>query len=84
MRSSSGALSPALSSTGSRSPSPLTCGWSTERTGATTTSIGPLTLPLVELVETPGCSSRRSTASRRPTVSLRGLSRSWGSVSQLG
>ena len=32
----------------------------------------------------PGCSSRRSTASRRPTVSLRGLSRSCGSVSQAG
>ena len=33
---------------------------------------------------TPGWRSRRSTASRRPTVSLRGLSRSCGSVSQLG
>ncbi len=32
----------------------------------------------------PGWRSRRSTASRRPTVSLRGLSRSCGSVSQLG
>ena len=32
----------------------------------------------------PGWHSRRSTASRRPTVSLRGLSRSCGSVSQLG
>ncbi len=32
----------------------------------------------------PGCASRRSTASRRPTVSLRGLSRSCGSVSQAG
>ena len=32
----------------------------------------------------PGWRSRRSTASRRPTVSLRGLRRSCGSVSQLG
>ena len=32
----------------------------------------------------PGWRSRRSTARRRPTVSLRGDSRSWGSVSQLG
>ena len=33
---------PARSSTGSRSPSPLTCGCSTDRTGATTTASGPL------------------------------------------
>ena len=32
----------------------------------------------------PGCLIRRSTARRRPTVSLRGLSRSCGSVSQAG
>jgi hypothetical protein len=31
-----------------------------------------------------GWARRRRTARRRPTVSLRGLSRSWGSVSQLG
>ena len=33
---------PTASSTGSRSPRPGTCGWSTERTGATTTESGPL------------------------------------------
>ena len=76
--SSSGASTPGVSSTGSRSPSPFTCGWSTERTGATTTLRGPL------VSSVPGWQMRRSTASRRPTVSLRGLSRSCGSVSQLG
>ena len=76
--SSRGALSPGLSSTGSRSPRPFTCGWRIDRTGATTTCSGPFEASV------PGCRSRRSTASRRPTVSLRGLSRSWGSVSQLG
>ena len=57
---------------------PCTWGWSTERTGATTTFSGPFDASV------PGWHSRRSTASRRPTVSLRGLSRSCGSVSQLG
>jgi len=43
-------------------------------------------LPLLPPVPAPGSGwrSRRRTASRRPTVSLRGLSRSCGSVSQLG
>ena len=77
-RSSSGIVSPGWSSTGSRSPRPLTCGWSTDRTGATTTRTSPLAACL------PGWRRRRRTASRRPTVSLRGLSRSCGSVSQLG
>ena len=63
---------PTASSTGSRSPSPLTCGCSIDRTGATTTDSGPLA------ASGAGCHSRRSTASRRPTVSLRGLSRSCG------
>ena len=76
--SSSSTSWPGTSSTGSRSARPLTCGWSTERTGATTTLSGPL------LASVPGCLIRRSTASRRPTVSLRGLSRSCGSVSQAG
>ncbi len=40
--SSSGAVSPGASSTGSRSPRPFTCGCSTDRTGATTTFSGPL------------------------------------------
>lgn len=35
------ALWPLRSATGSRSPRPLTCGWSTERIGATTTLTGP-------------------------------------------
>ena len=76
--SSRATVSPGTSSTGSRSPRPLTWGCSTERTGETTTRSGPLDASV------PGCRSRRSTASRRPTVSLRGLSRSCGSVSQLG
>ena len=46
--------------------------------GATTTRSGPLEASV------PGWRRRRRTASRRPTVSLRGLSRSCGSVSQLG
>ena len=76
--SSSSTSCPRDSSTGSRSASPLTCGCSTERTGATITLSGPL------FASSPGCLIRRSTASRRPTVSLRGLSRSCGSVSQAG
>ena len=76
--SSSSTSWPACSSTGSRSASPFTWGCSTERIGATTTFSGPL------LASLPGCLIRRSTASRRPTVSLRGLSRSCGSVSHAG
>ena len=49
------------------------------RTGATTTWTGPWPASSAS-----GWASRRSTASRRPTVSLRGLSRSCGSVSQAG
>src|SRR5665647_2180635 len=71
--------SPGLSATGTSSPSPLTSGWSNARTGATTTSRGPYAVPVAS-----GWVSRRNTASRRPTVSLRGLSRSCGRVSQLG
>ena len=76
--SSSSTSCPRASSTGSRSARPLTCGCSTERTGATITLSGPL------LASSPGCLIRRRTASRRPTVSLRGLSRSCGSVSHAG
>ena len=39
--SSRSAVPPVRSSTGSRSPSPRSCGWSTDRTGATTTRTGP-------------------------------------------
>ena len=46
---------------------PLGQGWSTARTGATTTDSGPYAGSSGS-----GCASRRSTASRRPTVSLRG------------
>ena len=60
-------------------PARVTIGCSTARTGATTT--GPA--PAVSSEES-GWASRRSTASRRPTVSLRGLSRSCGSVSHDG
>ena len=52
--------SPTDSSTGSRSARPRTWGCSTERTGATTTRSGPFE------ASSPGCRSRRSTASRRP------------------
>ena len=76
--SSRGAVSPGSRATGARSPSPLTCGWSIDRTGVTTTRNGPSVAPV------PGWRRRRRIASRRPTVSLRGLSRSCGSVSQLG
>ena len=66
---------PATSRTGVRSARPFTCGWSTLRTGATMIrGAGSSALP----------ASRRRTASRRPTVSERGLSRSCGSVSQAG
>jgi len=41
VRSSRSTSSPALTSTGSRSPSPATIGWSRARTGATTTRTGP-------------------------------------------
>ena len=58
---------------------PATIGCSTARTGATTTCTGPCSTSSAS-----GCASRRRTASRRPTVSLRGLSRSCGSVSQAG
>ena len=68
-----------MSSTGTRSPRPATCGWSTLRIGATTTSSGPDTGSSAS-----GWVNRRSTASRRPTVSDRGLSRSCGSVSHAG
>src|SRR5687768_8483646 len=73
--SSSSASSPGFSSTGTRSPRPGASGCSTLRTGATSTSIVPLS---------PGWVRSRSTASRRPTVSALGLSRSCGSVSQAG
>ncbi len=76
--SSRSAWSPTDSSTGTRSARPRTCGCSTERTGATTTRTGPLEGSV------PGCRRRRRTASRRPTVSLRGESRSCGNVSQAG
>lgn len=36
------ALTPVRRTTGSRSPRPLTCGWRTERMGATTTDTGPV------------------------------------------
>lgn len=72
-------MEPVRRATGSRSPRPLTCGWSTERTGATTTETGP-----VSGSSGRGWARRRSTARRRPTVSLRGLSRSCGRVSQDG
>ena len=71
---------PARSATGSRSPRPLTCGCSTDADRARPPpASGP-----VAGSSAPGWASRRSTASRRPTVSLRGLSRSCGSVSQAG
>ncbi len=73
------ALTPCRRLTGTSSPSPLTCGWSTDLIGATTTETGPAAgSPLL------GCTRRRSTARRRPTVSLRGESRSCGRVSQDG
>ena len=62
-----GASARCAGATGSRSPRPLTCGWSTERTGATTTETGPVSGSSAR-----GCARRRSTARRRPTVSLRG------------
>ena len=77
--SSSSTESPTCSCTGRRSASPATCGCSTDRTGATRILIGP-----VVSSDGSGCASRRSTASRRPTVSERGDRRSCGSVSQAG
>ncbi len=77
--SSRSTLCPGFRETGSRSPRPLTCGWSTDLTGATTTETGP-----VSGSSGRGWARRRSTARRRPTVSLRGLSRSCGRVSQEG
>ncbi len=79
MSVSSRPASPGCSSTGSRSPSPGACGCSTERIGATTTDSGPVVGSSSE-----GCASRRSTASRWPTVSARGERRSCGRVSQPG
>lgn len=73
------AFCPLRSATGTRSPRPCTCGWSTERTGATTTFTGPAVGSSAL-----GCASRRRTARRRPTVSERGESRSCGRVSQAG
>ncbi len=77
--SGSSASCPIRNDTGARSPSPLAIGCISARTLATTTAISPYASSCVS-----GWASRRSTASRRPTVSLRGLSRSCGSVSQLG
>ena len=65
--------------TGSRSPSPATIGCSRLLTGVTTTVSGPFGSP-----GPAGWASRRSTASRCPTVSERGDSRSCGRVSQPG
>ncbi len=73
------AVCPVRRATGSRSPRPLTCGWSTDLTGATTTETGP-----VSGSSGRGWARRRRTARRRPTVSLRGLRRSCGRVSQEG
>ena len=78
MSSSGSRVSPAWTDTGTRSPRPVGRGCSSERTAETTTRSGP------SWSAWPGCASRRSTASRWPTVSLRGLNRSCGSVSQLG
>ena len=69
--------SPIDAETGRRSPSPLTIGCRTARMGATTTRTGPA-------APSSGWARRRRTASRRPTVSLDGLNRSWGRVSQAG
>ena len=66
---------PASARPGRGRPGPGASGCSTLRTGATSTSIVPFS---------PGWVRSRSTASRRPTVSARGLSRSCGSVSQAG
>ena len=76
---SSGASAPAERATGRSSPRPLEIGWSRARTGATTTANGPW-----ESSPGSGWARRRRTESRCPTVSLRGLSRSCGRVSQEG
>ena len=83
-RWSSPTSSPLCSSTGSRSARPLACGWSSERTGATMTRIGPVAVSESSSLAFVGCTSRRSTARRRPTVSERGDRRSCGSVSHAG
>ena len=72
------AVSPARNATGTSSPSPSTTGCSSARTGTTSTRTGPAPPSGV------GWARRRITASRRATVSLRGESRSCGSVSQAG
>ena len=72
-------MSPARNRTGARSPRPPTIGWSRHRTGVTTTESGPAASSPAT-----GCASRRSTATRCPTVSERGDRRSCGSVSQPG
>ncbi len=78
--SSSWAISsPGRTTTGCRSPSPLTIGCSSARIGATTRSSAPMVSSSGS-----GCASRRRTARRRPTVSELGLRRSCGSVSHAG
>ena len=79
MTSSKSAAWPVRSATGSRSPSPLTIGWSRLRTGVTSTVMAP-----DRALPESGWASLRSTASRRPEVSERGDSRSCGRVSQAG
>ena len=79
MTSSNPAAWPLLSATGSRSPSPLTIGWSRLRTGAASTVRAP-----DRVLPASGWASLRSTASRRPEVSERGDRRSCGRVSQAG
>ena len=71
-----GASAPVRSSTGSRSPSPFSCGCSTDRTGATTTRSGPAAGP-------GGPAGAARPAAGRP-CRCAGESRSCGSVSQAG
>ena len=72
-----GARADARRAAGRRAP--VTIGWRSARTGATTRSSAPIVSSSGS-----GCASRRSTARRRPTVSELGLSRSCGRVSHAG